>query len=97
MSESSRIPDDKMSAWVGFMYAHSRILQRLANDLDAAGQMPLGTYDVLVQLSEAGGALRHRDLLGRLVMSQPGLSRRVERLEAAGLVQRRPDPAELRP
>lgn len=96
MSGPVKIEVDRMDAWVGFLHAHAQILKRLADDLDAAGQLPLGTYDVLVQLSEAGGALRHRDLLDRLLISQPGLSRKVERLEAAGLVERRPDPRDGR-
>ena len=58
--------------------------------------MPLGTYDVLVQLSEAGGKLRLRDLVNVVVLSQPGLSRKVERMEQAGLVERRPDPSDGR-
>jgi DNA-binding MarR family transcriptional regulator len=91
-----QIEASRMEAWVGFLHAHAEILKRLAADLDAADQIPLGTYDVLVQLSEAGGALRHRDLLEQLVISQPGLSRKVERLQAAGLVERRPDPQDGR-
>lgn len=86
------IEADRMDAWVGYLHSHAQIMGRLAADLDEAEQVSLDTYDVLVQLSEAGGALRHRDLLGHLVMSQPGLSRKVERLESAGLVERRPDP-----
>lgn len=96
MSGPVKIEADRMDAWVGFLHVHAQILEKLADDLDAAGQIPLGTYDVLVQLSEAGGALRHRDLLERLLISQPGLSRKVERLEAAGLVERRPDPQDGR-
>ncbi|WP_188941696.1 MarR family winged helix-turn-helix transcriptional regulator [Nakamurella endophytica] len=91
------IDPDRMQAWVRFLHAHAAVVRRLANDLEAANKIPLGTYDVLVQLSEAGGALRHRDLLGRLlVLSQPGLSRRIDRLEEAGLVERRPDPRDGR-
>ena len=50
------------------------------------------TYDVLVQLSEAGGRLRLRDLVDRVLLSQPGLSRKVARMEDEGLVERLPDP-----
>jgi DNA-binding MarR family transcriptional regulator len=85
-----------MDAWVGFVNAHAQIMTTLAEELDLAAQIPLTTYDVLVKLSEAGGALRLRDLLERLVISQPGLSRRVERLEAGGLVERAPDPQDGR-
>jgi len=96
MAGASRTEDDRLEAWVGFLHAHARILKSLSEDLDQAHQVPIGTYDVLVQLSEAGGALRHRELLERVLISQPGLSRRVDRLETAGLVERKPDPADGR-
>ena len=32
-------------------------------DREALGDVPLGTYDVLVQLSQSGGKLRLKDLL----------------------------------
>lgn len=96
MTEPMHMEPSRMDAWVGFLHAHARILGSLGDDLDRTSQVSLSTYDVLVQLSEAGGALRHRDLLSRLVISQPGLSRKVERLETEGLVQRRPDPKDGR-
>ncbi len=92
MTGPMKIEPERMDAWVGFLHAHAQIIRRLAQDLDTAGQVSFDTYDVLVQLSEAGGALRHRDLLDQLVISQPGLSRKVERLQTAGLVERKPDP-----
>lgn len=92
MKKPLAIPDPQMDAWVLFVHAHARLMNRLGADLDAAGEVPLGTYDVLVQLSQCGGKLRLKDLLDRVILSQPGLSRRVERLESAGLVERRPDP-----
>lgn len=96
MKKPPAIPDKQMDAWVKFVHAHARLMNTLSSDLDKAGEIPLGTYDVLVQLSTAGGKLRLKDLLGRVILSQPGLSRRVERLETAGLVERRPDPTDGR-
>lgn len=92
MKKPLAIPDKQMDAWVLFVHAHAQMFARLGADLDKANEVPLGTYDVLVQLSLRGGRLRLKDLLDRVILSQPGLSRRVERLEAAGLVERRPDP-----
>ncbi len=86
----------QMEAWVSMLHAYARIIGQLSADLDAADKVPLGTYDVLVQLSEAGGKLRLRDLVNVVVLSQPGLSRKVERMEQAGLVERRPDPSDGR-
>jgi len=83
---------DRKAAWEQMLQAHARIMQQLGRDLDAAGKIPLSTYDVLVQLAESGGRLRLRDLVDRVVLSQPGLSRKVARLEDEGLVERLPDP-----
>ena len=67
-------------------------MQQLGQELDDAGKIPLSTYDILVQLTENGGLLRLRDLVDLVVLSQPGLSRKVARLEEEGLVERLPDP-----
>lgn len=91
-SEGGGFEGDRKAAWEGFLHAQAHIMQRLGRDLDEAGKIPLSTYDVLVQLSEAGGRLRLRDLVDRVVLSQPGLSRKIARLEAQGLVDRSPDP-----
>ena len=74
------------------MHAQARLMQRLGQELDDAGKVPLSTYDVLVQLAENGGRLRLRDLVDKVVLSQPGLSRKVARMEDEGLVERLPDP-----
>ncbi len=86
----------RKAAWESFVRAQPRLMQRLGRDLDAAGEIPLNTYDILVQLAEAGGQLRLRDLVNRVVLSQPGLSRKVARLEDEGLLDRLPDPTDGR-
>src|SRR3954452_4781294 len=83
---------DRKTAWEGFLHAQATLTQQLARELDDAGEIPLGTYDILVQLAEGGGRLRLRDLVERVVLSQPGLSRKVARLEEEGLLDRLPDP-----
>ena len=96
MHSARQIAPRKLDAWVAFVYAHARLMDTLGAELDTAAHMPLTTYDILVQLSEAGGSLRHRDLLQHLTVSQPGLSRRVDRLVGSGLVERQPDPSDGR-
>ena len=96
MKKPLAIPAKQMDAWVMFVHAHAKAIGRLSADLDNADEIPLGTYDVLVQLSLGGGKLRLKDLLGRVILSQPGLSRRVGRMEEEGLVERRADPTDGR-
>lgn len=87
-----RYEGDREAAWTGFVQAQARLMQRLGQELEDAGKVPLSTYDVLVQLAEHGGRLRLRDLVDKVVLSQPGLSRKVARMEDEGLVERLPDP-----
>jgi DNA-binding MarR family transcriptional regulator len=87
---------NRKAAWEGLLHCQARVLKRLDQDLEEAGKVPLNTYDILVQLAEHGGRLRLRDLVERVVLSQPGLSRKVARLEDEGLVERERDPTDGR-
>lgn len=53
-------------------------------------------YDVLYRLSGSPDGLRQVELAGGLLISQPSLSRMLERLCGDGLVERTPDPADGR-
>ena len=80
---------DRMAAWRGFIGAHARVLANLSRELQDEESLPLTWYDVLVQLSEAEDhRLRMQDLAGRVLLSQSGLTRLVDRMEDAGLVER---------
>ena len=80
---------DRMAAWRGFMEAHAHVLGRLAREIQDEQSLPLTWYDVLVQLSEAEGRrLRMQELADRVLLSQSGLTRLVDRLEAEGFVER---------
>ena len=93
---AGRFEGDRKAAWTALLHAHARMVTRLAADLDDANLISLGSYDVLVQLSENGGRLRLKELVNRVVLSQPGLSRKVAKMEAEGLVERLDDPADGR-
>lgn len=76
--------------WRAFLEAHARILAQLEQELAEERSLPLSWYDVLFQLSEAGGRLRMQELATRLVIPRSSLTRQVDRMEAAGLVAREP-------
>lgn len=79
----------EIAAWRGFLAAYRRVVDRLSAELRDAEDLPLTWYDVLVQLSEAEGhALRMLELAEAVLLSKSGLSRLVDRMEAAGLVRR---------
>lgn len=75
-------------AWTRLLRAHGTALARVEAALKAAGLPPLDWYDVLLELERAG-PLRQRALQARLLLAQPNLSRLLDRMAAAGLVERR--------
>jgi DNA-binding MarR family transcriptional regulator len=88
-SRSAPLSEAGLSAWKGFLRAHSRLTRRLDAELRDQHGFALGDFDVLAQLAEAPhGRLRMCELAEAVVLSPSGLSRRVDRLERAGLVAR---------
>lgn len=78
-----------LTAWRAFLNAHAAVIDRIEREMAAAGVLPLGSYDVLVPLSEAPDQrLRLHELASRVVLSRSTLTRAVDRLEAAGLLAR---------
>ncbi len=92
-----KLAPDQLAAWRAFLRAHSAMLRRLGSDLDEAGLPPLAWYDVLAALSEAPELrLRQVELAERVLLSNSGLSRLVDRIEASGLVERVTCPTDRR-
>jgi DNA-binding MarR family transcriptional regulator len=89
MGPSHKLSPSQMLAWRRFLRAHAVVIRRLEADLLAEHQLPLASYDVLVQLVEAPGRrLRMTELAQRVLLSRSGLTRLVDRLEREGLVRR---------
>jgi DNA-binding MarR family transcriptional regulator len=82
-------------AWEELFRAQVAIMRRLQRD-PIWDRITLREYDVLFTLSRAPGGLRLRDLAESSLLSQPSLSRMVERLEEAGWVRRDPAPGDGR-
>lgn len=86
-------PPDRIAAWRALLLAHNRAVRAIEQELDDAGTIPLGWYDVLLELDAApDGRLRMQELGLRAVLSRTRISRIVGELEAEGLVRRMPDP-----
>jgi DNA-binding MarR family transcriptional regulator len=93
----AKISEEQLRAWRAFLRAHSTMLRRIGQDLDEAGLPPLAWYDVLATLRDAPEArLRQVDVAERLLLSTSGLSRLLDRIEEAGLVQRVACPGDRR-
>ncbi len=69
--------------------AHSSLTRELDAELRAEHRLPLSSYEVLLFLATApGGSLRMSQLANGVLLSRSGLTRLVDRLERAGLVER---------
>lgn len=82
-------------AWVQLIRAHRSTLSKVERALRAADMPPLEWYDVLLEL-ERGGPLRPRDLQDRLLLAQYNLSRLLDRMCSAGVVERERCPDDAR-
>jgi len=89
MTGLGRLTEGQLTAWRRFLQAHAVLVRRLEADLLAEHQLPLASYDVLVQLVEAPERRRRMNELGQRGLIPPsGLTRLVDRLEREGLVRR---------
>jgi DNA-binding MarR family transcriptional regulator len=81
--------DPRLTSWRSFLHAHARLTRRLDEELQAAHRLSLAEYDALLQLARTPGRqLRMSVLADRVLLSRSGITRLVDRLEAAGMVQR---------
>ena len=80
--------DAAILAWSRLIRAQRAALCVVEQALKAEGLPPLEWYDALWELERAG-PLRPRDLQGRLLLAQYNLSRLLDRMAEAGLVERR--------
>lgn len=86
---SEPIDEFHLAAWRAFLNAHAAVIDRIEREMEDAGVLPLGSYDVLVPLSEAPDhRLRLHELASRMVLSRSTLTRMLDRLEAEGLLAR---------
>ena len=84
-------------AWGALLQVHAELVPILDRQLRARTALPLAWYDVLLELSAAPDRqLTMTDLSERVVLSRTRISRVVDELTDAGLVRRRPNPADAR-
>lgn len=84
------------TAWEALFRAQVAVVRRLAAD-DVWDEVTMKEYDVLYTLSRGpADGLRLKDLNADVLLSQPSLSRLVDRLVTRGLVERRAVADDLR-
>jgi DNA-binding MarR family transcriptional regulator len=92
-----KLDDLRNSTWRLFLTAHIKLLDRIEGKLKEADLPPLEWYDVLWALKEAPDhRLRLSELADKALLSRSNLTRLVDRLEAAELLQRERCPSDRR-
>jgi DNA-binding MarR family transcriptional regulator len=82
-------------AWEALLSAHAVLMKQFAAE-DIWADVSMREYDVLYTLSKCPVPIRISELNRHVLLSQPALSRLVDRLAERGLIERRPDPADGR-
>jgi len=77
-----------LAAWRSLLRAHASLMRELSTDMALRARLPLGDFDVLAQLAQAGGELRMTDLATKAFSSRSAMSRRIDRMVDEGLVRR---------
>jgi DNA-binding MarR family transcriptional regulator len=76
-----------LAAWLTLLQARSVVVDALESSVE----MPLGWFEVLIQLtSSSEGRLKMQELAHSVLLSKSGLTRLVDRMAEAGLVIRGP-------
>ena len=82
-------------AWEALLAAHASLIKRFAVT-DVFRDLSMREYDVLYTLSKCPAPVRLTELNRHVLLSQPALSRMVDRLADRGLICREADPADGR-
>ena len=95
--DTRQLDERELRAWRGMLRAHAALTKALDAELDAAHDLPLSSYEVLLYLADAeGGRMRMRDLATSVILSRSGLTRLADRLEREGLIRRESCPSDAR-
>jgi DNA-binding MarR family transcriptional regulator len=81
--------DPALDSWVRLLRGHASVTRAMSSELEAGHGLTINDYEALVHLSRAeGGRMRRVDLADRLLLTASGVTRLLDGLEQAGLVER---------
>ena len=83
--------DQRLASWRAFLLTYATVMRKLEQEMLDEHDLPLTWYDILAHLdSAARGAMRMQKLAESVLLSRSGLTRLVDRMEQAGMVERHP-------
>lgn len=86
-----------LDTWVRLLRAHAASTRALSAELQAEHGLSINDYEALLLLSRAeDGMMRRVDLAGQLLLTASGITRLLDGLEEAGLVERASCPTDRR-
>ena|SRR6185312_8013667 len=87
----------EFAAWRGLLRIHTTVTRELDRRMSERHDLPLDAYGILITLVTApDGRLTLKELGARRNLTASGITRSVDRLACAGLVERRRNPADGR-
>jgi DNA-binding MarR family transcriptional regulator len=85
-----------IDAWESLFRAQHEVFDQISCDFDDSG-LTQAEYDVLLTVTRCDGmTARLRDVTNNMLISQPSVSRLVDRMAARGLISKCPDPEDGR-
>ena len=94
---AGQLPSGVPPAWLRLLRAHATLTRRMDANLQAAHELTINDYEVLLALARAEDRkMRRVDLAGHVLLTQSGITRLLQGLERAGLVERADCPTDGR-
>jgi DNA-binding MarR family transcriptional regulator len=85
----ARLPRGVPPAWLRLLRAHATLTRRMDANLQAEHGLTINDYEVLLALARAPDRrMRRVDLAGHVLLTQSGITRLLQGLERAELVER---------
>lgn len=83
------IGEKQIAAWEQLFIAQAHIVRAVQEEFEERGLVPFTYYDILLQLRYAPKRqLRFREIAGEILLSKSALSRCIDRMALAGLVEK---------
>ncbi|MFG1792098.1 MarR family winged helix-turn-helix transcriptional regulator [Nocardia sp. NPDC049149] len=91
------LKDPRITLWGLLVEVHAALVERIDGEIEAAAGVPASWFEVLLRLARSDAdAVRMTALAEMLSFTSGGCSKLVDRMEAAGLIRREPDPHDRR-